>query len=215
MLGSGGQAVTRDVGLQQLRQTRLHGPDSRPTKSARRFSNGQKTVRCMIEVVEFKWLQWRDTPPDASHIAVEVTCEGWGYIRLWRASASLPDDALDLLWRPCSSEILRMAAEGGLYDVEGEALYGSPRLVVNTADPNGPWPHMCVLQPPQWPDCGPPARLWLAPSCGDLVDTPPFVLGDLVAVADRGEVVVMRGLDLKQLRGFAAQVVAMSGGGWA
>lgn len=164
---------------------------------------------------EFEWLRWRDTPPNACRIPVEVMCDGWDYIRLWRPSAPPPDDAFDLLWRPCGSEILRLALEGGIYDAEGESLYGSPPLVVNTADSNGPWPHMFVLRPPQWPDCGPPGRLWLVPSCGELAEVPAALLGDLVAVADEGKPIVMRGLDVEQLRGFAAQVVAMSGGGWS
>lgn len=166
----------------------------------------------MTEATEFKWLQWRDAPPDASCISVEVVCEGWNQIRLWRPSAPVLDDTPELLWRPCSREMLRFAMEGGLYDANGEALHGSPRLVVNVADPCGPWPVMFVIRPPQWPDCGPPARLWLVPPCGELVEVPAGVLGDLVAVADDGGVIVMRGATLDQLRALAEQIVGMTGG---
>lgn len=167
----------------------------------------------MTEAVEFDWLRWRDTSPDASCIPVEVVCDGWAHIRLWRPSTLPPDDVTPgLLWRPCGGEMLRLALEGGVYGVEGEALYGSPPLVVNTADPNGPWPQMFVLRPPQWPDCGPPGRLWLVPPCGELAEVPAVVLGDLVAGADGGEPIVMRGPDGDQLRALAEQIVGMTGG---
>lgn len=105
--------------------------------------------------------------------------------------APLPDDAPGLLWRPCGGKVLRLALEGGTYGSNGEPLHGSPPLIVNTADPNGPWPQMFVIRPAQWPHCGPPARLWLVPLCGDLVEVPADLLGDLVAVADGGDPIVL------------------------
>lgn len=169
----------------------------------------------MTEAIEFKWLRWRDTPPDASNIPVEVVCDGWDYIRFWCPSNVPPDEVVSgLLWRPCGSDVLRLALEGGIYDAEGEPLYGSPPLV-SVADPHGPWPHMFVLRSWNWPNCGPPGRLWLVPPSGELAEVPAVILGDLVAVTDGGEPVVMRGPTVDHLRTLAAQVVAMSGGGWS
>lgn len=167
----------------------------------------------MTEAIEFDWMRWRDTPPDASTIPVEVVCDDWPHVRLWCPSSVPPDDVTPgLLWRPCGSEVLRMTREGGIYDAEGAALYGSPRLVVSPADPRGPWPSMFVLRSWNWPNCGPPGRLWLVPPSGELAEVPAVILGDLVAVTDGGEPVVMRGPTVDQLRGLAAQVVNMTGG---
>ncbi len=166
----------------------------------------------MTETVEFDWLRWQDSPPHACCIPVEVACDGWDHIRLWRPATPLPDDAHGLLWRPCGREMLRLAMEGGIYGSEGDALYGSSPLVVNPADPCGPWPAQFVIRPAQWPDCGPVARLWLVPPCGGLTEVPPTILSDLLAVADGGEPIVMRGLDGAQLRVLAGQVVDMTGG---
>jgi len=67
-----------------------------------------------MEAVEFDWLRWQDSPPHACCIPVEVACDGWDHIRLWRPATPLPDDALGLVWRPCSKEILCLALEGGI-----------------------------------------------------------------------------------------------------
>ena len=162
--------------------------------------------------VESDWMRWRDTPPHASSIPVEVVCDRWDCTRLWRTSIFLPDDALSLVWRPCGKDLLRLAMEGGIYGPNGEALHGSPTLVVDAADPNGPWSQQFVICPAQWPDCGPVTRLWLAPPCGELVEVPADVLGDLVAVVDGGDPIILRGLDGDHLRALAEQVVGMTGG---
>lgn len=167
----------------------------------------------MTEPTEHDWSLWRSCPPDPHGNPVEVFIHGWEHPRLWRPAGPPPEDAPGLLWRPGSKALRTLAVLGGIYDADGKPLYGSPALIYGVADANGPWAEMFVIGPEQRDT--PVSRLWLVPPCLELVEVPCVVLGDLVAAADRAETLVMRGPDIGQLRRFAEQVVAMSGGGWS
>lgn len=158
------------------------------------------------------WVPWQACPPDPRGVPVEVRSSAWCGSRLWRPSGPPPDDALGLKWRPCGKMLLKLAMFGGIYDAVGDPLYGSPPLIANSSDPNGPWAQQFVISPSPRSRRKPVTRLWLVPPCLALVEVPPTVLGDLVAAADHGETVVMRGPDGDQLRAFAAQIVRMTGG---
>lgn len=116
-----------------------------------------------------------------------------------------------MLWRHGSAVLRHLATLGGLYGLEAELLFGSPQLVVNPSDPNGPWNEMFAVAPAER-HSSPATRLWLVPPCLALVEIPPVVLGDLVAVVDGGETAVLRGWDGDELRKFACEIVGMSGG---
>jgi len=133
-------------------------------------------------------------PPDPQGIPVEVFHDGWSGTRLWRPSGPSPKDGPGLLWRHGSAALRHLATLGGLYGPEGEALHGSPRLAINPSDPNGPWNEMFVVAPAER-HSSPATRLWLVPPCLALVEIPPVVLSDLVAVVDGGETAVLRGWD--------------------
>lgn len=169
----------------------------------------------MTDAAEQGWVPWRDCPPDPLAGLVEVMSDAWRGTRLWRPAGPPPEDITGLMWRPCSESLLPLATLGGLYDGDAQPLHGSPPLVAGGFDPDGLWPEQFVIGLTPRSSSGPVARPWLVAPCVDLADVPPVVLGDLVVVADRGETIVMRGLDVEQLRGFAEQVVAMSGGGWS
>ncbi len=167
----------------------------------------------MTDAADRGWMPWRDCPPDPGGGPIEVLSDAWQGTRLWRPIGPPPEDITGLMWRPFSESLLPLATLGGLYDQDAQPLHGSPPLVAGGFDPNGLRPEQFVISRSPWSSSGPVMRLWLAVPCIDLAEMPPVVLGDLVAVADRGETIVMRGLDVGQLRGFAEQVVAMSGGG--
>lgn len=166
----------------------------------------------MVEAVEFDWVPWRDCVPDPAGGPVEVASDAWRGIRLWRPAVPPPDGITGVFWRPCDEALLPLATHGGLYDGDAQPLLGSPPLVAGGFDQNGLWPQMFVLRLPHWPHCGPVARLWLVPPSGALAKVPADLLGDLVAVADSGDPVVMRGPDGDQLRALAGQIVGMTGG---
>ncbi len=168
----------------------------------------------MTQTAADSWQLWRACPPDPQGAPVEVLNEGWTCSRLWRPSGPPPKDAPDLHWRPCCGELRTLAFAGGIYDAEGLPLYGSPSLINGTSDANGPWNQMFVVGPADR-GSGPVTRLWLVAPMLDLVDVPPVILGDLVAAADRGETIVMRGPVGDRLRTFAEQIVGMTGGGSA
>lgn len=166
----------------------------------------------MTETAEHAWVSWADCRPDPVGGPIEVASDAWKGIRLWRPAEPPPDGVTGLLWRLCGDALRPLATFGGVYDIDAHPLLGSPPLMAGGFDPNGLWPVIFVIRCPQWPDCRPPARLWLVPPSGELAKVPAGVLGDLVAVADNGGVILMRGGILDQLRALAEQIVGMTGG---
>ena len=166
----------------------------------------------MTATDEHAWVSWSDCGPDPAGGPVEVVSDAWRGVRLWRPAEPPPDGVVGLFWRPCGEALRSLATLGGLYDHDAQPLLGSPPLMAGGFDQNGLWSQMFVLRPLQWPDCGPPGRLWLVPPCGEMAKVPAAVLGDLVAVVEEGSPIVMRGPDGDQLRALAGQVIGMTGG---
>lgn len=93
------------------------------------------------------WFPWSATPPDPDGEAVEVRCDGWQHSRLWRPSGPPPENARGLVWRHGDDRLRLLAKFGGIYAPGDQPLHGSPPLVVDPSDWNGPWAVLRIIHP--------------------------------------------------------------------